>query len=125
MIMVAENAVLVDGLRFSFKDREVLRGVTFAVNPGEIFGLLGPNGGGKTTLFRIITTFLAGWQGKATVFGADLALDPDAVRRAIGVVFQASSTDKKLTVLENLTHQGHLYGMRGDALAARIADLLA
>lgn len=119
------EAVEVEGLRFAFKDREVLSGVTFSVHPGEIFGLLGPNGGGKTTLFRILTTLLGGALGRAAVFGVDLIQSPDLVRREIGVVFQSQSLDKKLSVLENLTHQGHLYGMRGFALRAKIDELLA
>ncbi len=117
-------AVEVRDLRFSYRDREVLRGLSFSVAPGEVFGLLGPNGGGKTTLFRILTTFLAPGGGSAAVFGADLATEPDRVRREIGVVFQAQSLDKKLTLAENLTHQGHLYGLRGAPLAARVDELL-
>jgi ABC-2 type transport system ATP-binding protein len=121
----AAPAVRVEGLRFAFGAREVLRGVGFEVAAGEMFGLLGPNGGGKTTLFRIITTLAAPTGGRASVFGADLALEPDLVRRRIGVVFQAPSLDKKLGVAENLAHQGHLYGLSGAALTRRSGELLA
>jgi ABC-2 type transport system ATP-binding protein len=95
------------------------------VPAGGIFGLLGPNGGGKTTLFRVLATLLAPAAGTARVFGLDVAREPHEVRRAIGVVFQASSLDKKLTAAENLWHQGHFYGLRGAPLRERIDQALA
>jgi ABC-2 type transport system ATP-binding protein len=91
---------------------------------GEIFGLLGPNGGGKTTLFRILSTLLAPTAGCASIAGHDVVREPQAVRRAIGVVFQSPSLDVKLTVRENMVHQGHLYGLHGNALEARIDEML-
>lgn len=118
-------AVQVEELTFRYTDRTALDGVTFAVAPGEIFGLLGPNGGGKTTLFRILSTLLLPTSGAAHVFGLDVARDPHAVRRRIGVVFQAASLDQKLTPFENLRHHGHLYGLRGRALRQRGLDALA
>ena len=88
-----------------------------------MFALLGPNGGGKTTLFRIIATLLRPAAGVVRVFGADVAADPGSVRRLLGVVFQSPALDKRLTVRENLRHHGHLYGLRGarlrDATGAR------
>jgi len=120
----AVAAVEVRDLRFRFGEREVLRGVTFSVAAGELVALLGPNGGGKTTLFRILTTLAPAASGTASVFGADLAREPDLVRRRIGVVFQAPSLDKKLGVAENLENQGLLYGISGAALTARVAELL-
>jgi ABC-2 type transport system ATP-binding protein len=101
-----------------------LDGLSLRVGRGEIFGLLGPNGGGKTTLFRILATLLAPQAGRAVIAGCDVAREPHAVRRSIGVVFQAPSLDVKLTVRENMRHQGHLYGMRGAVLEARIDELL-
>jgi ABC-2 type transport system ATP-binding protein len=112
-------------LTFSYGPNRALDGVTFEVRRGEIFGLLGPNGGGKTTLFRILTTLLRPGGGRARIAGADVASDPEAVRRQIGVVFQAPSLDVKLTVRENLRHQGHLYGLSGHSLDERIATMLA
>ena len=102
-----------------------LRQVSFRVTPGEIFGLLGPNGGGKTTLFRILATLLAPSAGSARIFGHDVTQSAPSVRRSVGVVFQSQSLDKKLTVAENLRHQGHLYGLRGKTLRDRCKLLLA
>jgi ABC-2 type transport system ATP-binding protein len=104
--------------------REALAGVDLQVRPGEIFGLLGPNGGGKTTLFKILSTLLVPSSGTARVCGVDVVLDPHGVRRAICVVFQAPSLDGRLGVLENLRHQGHLYGLRGRELSRRIDESL-
>jgi len=94
------------------------------VERGEIFGLLGPNGGGKTTLFRILTTLLAPTDGRARIGGHDVVTEPQAVRRQIGVVFQAPSLDVKLSVRENMVHQGHLHGLHGTGLDAKIGEML-
>ena len=118
-------AIEITGLSHSYDSRPALRDVSFSVAPGEIFGLLGPNGGGKTTLFRILTTLLEPTAGQARVFGRDVVREPLAVRQRIGVVFQAPSLDRKLTVAENLRHQGHIYGLRGHGLQKRTADMLA
>ena len=117
-------AIEVQNLTFRYGDRTALDDVTFQVAAGEIFGLLGPNGGGKTTLFGILSTLLAPASGVARIFGLDVAREAHAVRRRIGVVFQAASLDGKLTALENLVHQGHLYGLRGRALRERAAAAL-
>lgn len=117
-------AVSVQGLGFTYNGTPALRDVTFTVERGEIFGLLGPNGGGKTTLFRILSTLLSPQQGAATIFGTDVRKQPKVVRRDIGVVFQDQSLDRRLTVCENLQHQGHLYGLSGVGLASRINILL-
>jgi len=87
--------------------------------------LLGPNGSGKTTLFRILSTLMVPSSGRAVILGSDVATDPSALRRKIGVVFQAQSIDRKLTAAENLWHQGHLYGLHGPALKSRMAEMLA
>jgi ABC-2 type transport system ATP-binding protein len=118
-------AIEVDRLGFRYGERVALDGVSFAVGPGEIFGLLGPNGGGKTTLFRVLATLVPPSEGKARVFGLDVAQQPHEVRRTIGVVFQAQSLDRKLTAVENLWHQGHLYGLRGRELRERSQASLA
>ena len=112
-------------LRHAYGERQALAGVSFRVERGEFFGLLGPNGGGKSTLFRIVTTLMPTLPGRVRVLGADVAGDPAAVRRLIGVVFQHPSVDGKLTVAENLRTHGHLYGLGGRALADRMTRLLA
>ncbi|OGR89346.1 MAG: ABC transporter ATP-binding protein, partial [Elusimicrobia bacterium RIFCSPLOWO2_01_FULL_59_12] len=104
--------------------RAALRGVTFSVRPGEVFGLLGPNGGGKTTAFHILSTVFAPTSGRALIFGIDVAQNPAQVRKQLGVVFQAPSLDRKLTIQENVRHQGHLYGLRGDDLTRRSRRVL-
>lgn len=89
-----------------------------------MFALLGPNGGGKTTLFKILTTLLPATSGAVRIFGHELRLHVHAIRARLGVVFQSPSLDRKLTVVENLRHHGHLYGLRGQVLRARIAEML-
>jgi ABC-2 type transport system ATP-binding protein len=117
--------ISVQNLVHKYEARTALNGVSFEVRPAELFGLLGPNGSGKTTLFRILSTLMVPTGGKAIVMGFDAAHDPAEVRRQIGVVFQAQSVDPKLTAYENLWHQGHLYGIRGAALKARVQEILS
>ena len=104
--------------------RVALDDVSFSVARGEIFGLLGPNGGGKTTLFKILSTLMPASGGSATVFGDAVQRAPAAVRRHLGVVFQHPSLDDKLTVLENLTCHGYLYGIHGARLQERTQTVL-
>jgi ABC-2 type transport system ATP-binding protein len=110
--------------RASPSPRQALRGISFSVATAEIFGLLGPNGGGKTTAFHILSTVFMPTGGQAMVFGMDVARERSRVRRQIGVVFQAPSLDKKLTVQENVRHQGHLYGLSGEELRQRSRHVL-
>lgn len=117
-------AIKIEELRHSYGQRQALGGISFDVRPGEIFGLLGPNGSGKTTLFRILSTLMLPSGGRVVIAGFDASQQPDAVRRRIGVVFQARSVDSKLTANENLWHQGHLYGLRGRLLKERIGEML-
>ncbi|MGH9498893.1 MAG: ATP-binding cassette domain-containing protein [Terriglobales bacterium] len=117
-------AISVQGLVHRYEKRTALDGISFDVQPAELFGLLGPNGSGKTTLFRILSTLMVPTGGRATILGYDVGRDANAVRRHIGVVFQAQSIDVKLTAAENLWHQGHLYGLRGATLKARIREIL-
>ena len=117
--------VRVSDLRHAYGDRVALDGVSLSVEPGEIFALLGPNGSGKTTLFRILSTLVPAPPGKVLVAGHDPSTERDAVRRNIGVVFQSPSLDKQLSAAENLTHQGHLYGLAGADLRRRVDEALA
>ena len=123
--MISPAAAEVQDLSRSYGSRKALDGVSFVVDRGEIFGLLGPNGGGKTTLFRILSTLLPPSSGRAAIFGHDVVRQAQEVRRRVGVVFQGQNLDRKLTAAENLAQQGHLYGMRGKALRERIERLLA
>ncbi len=117
-------AIRVEDLGHSYGKRAALNGISFDVSAGEIFALLGPNGSGKTTLFRILSTLMLPTGGRALIAGFDAARQPVEVRRRIGVVFQAQSVDIKLTAAENLWHQGHLYGLHGSDLQARIREML-
>ncbi|MCZ6486012.1 MAG: ABC transporter ATP-binding protein [Acidobacteria bacterium] len=109
---------------FRYGQQEALQNVSFSVERNQIFGLLGPNGGGKTTLFRILCTLLVPDQGSAKVAGVDVKDNPREVRRLIGVVFQSNSLDLELTSEENLFHQGRLYGLRGGELKRRVEALM-
>lgn len=113
-----------DHLTHNYGNRQALDNLSFAVHPAEIFGLLGPNGSGKTTLFRILSTLMVPTGGSARILGFDAAREPNKVRQQTGIVFQAKSVDLKLTVAENLKHQGHLYGLSGQQLKARIKEVL-
>ncbi|MBI3758756.1 MAG: ABC transporter ATP-binding protein [Deltaproteobacteria bacterium] len=117
-------AVEIANLSFSYGDRRALIEVGFSIARGEIFGLLGPNGGGKTTLFKLISTLVPLQAGDARILGFDLRNDTIALRRRIGVVFQHPSVDGKLTVAENLAHQGRLYGISGKRLRDRSTAML-
>lgn len=120
----AKTAIELSGITHRYGERTALKQVSFDVRVAEIFGLLGPNGSGKTSLFRILSTLMLPSSGRALIMGADAATNPNAVRRRIGVVFQAQSVDVKLTAAENLWHQGHLYGLRGAALQTRMKEML-
>jgi ABC-2 type transport system ATP-binding protein len=116
--------ISIQDLIHRYESRTALNGISFDVRPAELFGLLGPNGSGKTTVFRILSTLMIPTAGRALVMGQDAAKDPSGVRRLIGVVFQAQSVDPKLTAYENLWHQGHLYGLSGASLKKRVAEIL-
>ncbi|QDU08879.1 ATP-binding cassette domain-containing protein [Gimesia aquarii] len=107
-----------------YGDRLALNQLSFEVHPSEIFGLLGPNGGGKTTLFRLLSTLLPLQSGTANIAGLDLATESQRIRNLIGVTFQSPSLDGKLTVQENLKHQAHLYGISGALMRERIENAL-
>ena len=115
-------AVEIERLAHRYGDRDALRGVSLQVTRGELFGLLGPNGGGKTTLLHVLATLLRPTSGVARIAGVDVARDPALARRRIGVVFQNPGLDLYLTPRENLRHHGHLYGLHGRALTSRIDE---
>ncbi len=117
--------IQLQSLRHQYGDRVALDGVSFDVRPAEIFGLLGPNGSGKTTTFRILSTLMLPSGGRALILGHDVAREPALVRRNIGVVFQAQSIDVKLSAQENLLLIGHIYGLSGAKLKQRVAEMLS
>ncbi|GAA2358204.1 ABC transporter ATP-binding protein [Dactylosporangium salmoneum] len=118
-------AVLARDLVKSYpKGVRALDHLSLSVEPGEILGLLGPNGAGKSTTVKILTTLARADSGRAEVVGHDVAREPGRVRAAIGVVAQRSGLDPAATGRENLTLQGHLFGLRGAALRRRVDELL-
>jgi ABC-2 type transport system ATP-binding protein len=117
-------AISVSGLDYHYGPRRALADLSLTVERGEIFAVLGPNGGGKTTLFRLLSTLIPLQQGTAEILSFDLRRQSALARFVIGVVFQSPSLDKKLTVLENLIHQGRLYGLAGSSLRTRASEML-
>jgi ABC-2 type transport system ATP-binding protein len=122
--MSTSAAISVERVSHWYGERQALAEVSVEIRPAEIFVFLGPNGGGKSTLFRLISTLLPLKHGEASVLGLDLRSQIAAIRARIGIVFQSPSVDRKLTVGENLMHQGHLYGLRGEMLNQRSSVLL-
>jgi ABC-2 type transport system ATP-binding protein len=120
----AARPIEVERLTRRFGDFVADDAVSFSVEPGEIYGLLGPNGAGKTTLIRMVTTLLPPTSGTARVVGRDVVREKSAVRRRIGTVSQAQTTDENLTVRENLAVQGKMYGLWGRTLRERIGHRL-
>ena len=116
-----EAAIQVRGLRKSYKDLDVLRGVELDVARGSIFALLGSNGAGKTTLVRILATLLKADGGTATVSGLDVAAQPAKVRGAISLTGQFAAVDEILTGRENLIMIAELRRVKG---AGKVADPL-
>ncbi len=108
----------------AYGTKAALHNVNISIAEGEIFGLLGPNGGGKTTLCRIISTTLKPKSGEVAFGGVNIWGNIRELRRRLGVVFQMSSLDTRLTVLENLRLQGKLHGLKGMDLEDQIARLL-
>jgi ABC-2 type transport system ATP-binding protein len=107
-----------------YGDFEAVKKVSFCVAEGEIFGLLGPNGAGKSTLIRMMTTLIPVTSGKAIVAGHNVADDPDDVRRVIGVIPQALTSDQDLTLQENLSIYAKLYGVPRAQRDKNIDDVL-
>ena len=117
-------AVEVEDLTRKFGDFTAVDAVTFIVEPGEIFGFLGPNGAGKTTTIRMLSGLLEPTSGEACVAGLDVRQDTEAVKQRIGYMSQLFSLYGDLTVDENITFFGGLYGVRGERLEARRAWVL-
>ena len=116
-------AVEIESVSHDYGAVRALDQLSLRIAPQTLFGLLGPNGGGKTTLFRLLSTLLTLQSGRVQMLGLDLARQAADVRRLIGVTFQHPSLDRQLTVRENLQSQGQLYGLRGAMLRERIAEV--
>jgi ABC-2 type transport system ATP-binding protein len=105
-------AIAADHLAKHYGEAAALRDVTFAVQPGELFGLVGPDGSGKTTLLRVLATLLRPSSGTAYVAGIDVSADPAGVKRHIGYMSQRFSLSQTLSVLENLRYVAEVWGIR-------------
>jgi len=118
------NAIEVLDLHKAFGEIKAVQGVSFNVAQGEIFSLLGPNGAGKTTTISMLSTLLRPDQGDAIVMGSSIRQNPMGVRSVLGVVPQEIALYEDLTARENLNFWGKMYGLRGKALRARVAEVL-
>jgi ABC-2 type transport system ATP-binding protein len=118
------KAIDVCGLTKRFGTFTAVHEIRFAVEQGEIFGLLGPNGAGKSTLIRMLTTLIPPTEGTARVNGFDVRDQPDGVRRSIGVIPQAMTSDLELSVEENLLIFAKLYGVPRERRRRLIPELL-
>ena len=119
-----KNAIDVRSIVKKFGDFTAVDGISFAVDEGEIFGLLGPNGAGKSTLIRMLVTLLPPTAGTALVGGFDIIRQADDVRRTIGVIAQAMTSDPDLSVEENLLIYSKLYGVPREKRQRLIPELL-
>jgi len=123
--MSDESAIVVSHVSHRYSDRVAVDDLSLEIQQGEIFVFLGPNGSGKTTLFRVLSTLIPLQTGEVTILGHNLRTQTTALRGKLGVVFQAPSLDKKLSVKENLHHQGRLYGLSGAESNQRQEQMLA
>src|SRR6266566_8516838 len=117
-------AIEVDRLHKSYREVEAVRGVSFEVEAGEVFGFLGPNGAGKTTTINMLCTLARPTAGSATVAGHDVAAERDEVRRSIGLVFQDTTLDGYLTAERNLRFHAELYGVPRAQIGERMKAVL-
>lgn len=122
--MISPSAVSIENVSHFYGKRQALCEVSLSIQPGEIFVFLGPNGGGKSTLFRLLSTLMPLRHGNIQILGHAVSSQQNEVRRKLGVVFQMPSLDKKLTVLENIYQQAALYGVAGELLRQRTQLLL-
>lgn len=117
-------AIEVKSLHKSFGENHAVRGVSFAVEQGEILSLLGPNGAGKTTTISMLSCLLRPDDGDALVMGHSIRTDGMGVKSVLGVVPQEIALYEDLTARENLTFWGKMYGLRGSALKSRVSEVL-
>jgi ABC-2 type transport system ATP-binding protein len=117
-------SIEVVGLTKVFGPLTAVDDISFEVEDGEVFGFLGPNGAGKTTTISVLCTLMRPTAGRARVAGYDVALERNAVRQSIGLVFQDPSLDDQLTAYENLQFHAHVYSVAGSERARRIEEVL-
>jgi len=122
--MTETAAIHTEALRKVFGDVAAVEGLDLTVHRGEVFGLLGPNGSGKTTTIRMLTGLMAPTSGRATVDGVDVTEAPEQVRRRIGYMSQRFGLYDDLTVEENMRFYASVYGLRGEPRARRIDELV-
>lgn len=118
------SIIEVDNLVKKFNDFTAVNGITFSVEPGEIFAFLGPNGAGKTTTIKMLTTLLHQTSGFIKLNGFDASSQQADVRKSFGIVFQDPSLDDELTAYENLELHGVLYSVEKRLRKERIEQLL-
>ena len=118
------SAIVALNLKKIYKEVEAVRGVSFEVKTGEIFGFLGPNGAGKSTTISMLCTLVSPTEGSARVAGFDVVADQARVRQRIGLVFQETTLDDYLTATENLRFHAELYGVPRDVVAGRLRQVL-
>ncbi|SDJ76773.1 ATP-binding cassette domain-containing protein [Sediminibacillus albus] len=118
------HIVEVSGLKKRYKKFEAVTGVDLQVEEGEIFGFLGPNGAGKSTTINMLSTIIKPSEGKASINGYDIVEEKNKVRASIGLIFQESTLDEKLTANENLLLHCKFYGVAKDKRKERIQEVL-
>ncbi len=118
------NIVEVNDLKKYYKDFEAVKGVNFSVEEGEIFGFLGPNGAGKSTTINMLSTINKPTSGEATINGFNIVADKNNVRESIGLIFQESTLDEKLTANENLMLHCRFYKVPKEKREERIQEVL-
>src|SRR4051794_17458194 len=122
---ISPAAIEVADLVKSYGDVDAVRGVSFSIPPGEVFGFLGPNGAGKSTTINMLCAMPAPTSGTARVSGFDVVTQRDDVRRHIGLVFQDPTLDGYLTAEQNLRFHAELYGIDPRVIPARMDQMLA
>jgi ABC-2 type transport system ATP-binding protein len=120
----ASDTVVVHGLRKNFGTMVAVEGLDLTIHRGEVFGLLGPNGSGKTTTIRMLCGLMVPSGGSATVVGFDVVREAEQIRRRIGYMSQRFGLYDDLTVTENLIFYASIYGLYGAERRARVAELL-
>ena len=118
------NAISVKDLKKNYKEHEAVKGISFDVKEGEFFAFLGENGAGKSTTINMLCTILSKTSGDVRIFGHELGREDDSIRNLIGIVFQNSVLDNKLTVKENLLTRGAYYGLNKKQVLERIKPFM-